>query len=228
MQNGTWIVRHRATALKEPVAIAGSPGLRSIGKLAVDNLIAKTHAELAADLYSTHLPTIYETKPSYAAHPALPGTAGVIIEKGEADLPKVQFYTSPEPPLILCKGYHANFQGQYEVAEKVLDFMVENGVKRLIVVAGFGSKEKEKGVCCAATNAELLREMKEKYGVDIGYKGPFMGFSGLVFGMAKRRGIEALCLFAATEPKEDDLEFPDQEAAQRALSKLNQILGLHE
>ena len=133
--------------------------MRSIGKLAVDNLIVKTHAELAADLYSKHLPTIYETKPSYAAHPALPGTAGVIIEKGEADLPKVQFYACPEPPLILCKGYHANFQGQYEVAEKVLDFLVENGVKRLIVVAGFGSKEKERGVCCAATSAELLGEM---------------------------------------------------------------------
>jgi uncharacterized protein len=227
MQNGTWIVRHREPNLKEPIAIVGSPGLRSIGKLAIENLAARTHAELAADLYSTHLPTIYETKPSYAAHAALPGTGGVIIEKGDMDLPKVQFFTCPQPELILCKGYHANFQGQYIIAEKVMDYLLENHVKRVIVVAGFGAKEQAKSICVSATSPELLNEMKEKYHLCISYKGPFMGFSGLVFGMAKRKGIEAMCLFAATEPKEDDLEFPDQEAAQRAIDKLSQILNLH-
>ena len=40
--------------------------------------------------------------------------------------------------------------------------------------------------------------------------------------------MEALCLFAGTEPKEDDLEFPDKEASDRALDKLNNILGFHE
>jgi len=55
-----------------------------------------------------------------------------------------------------------------------------------------------------------------------------MGFSGLVFGLSKRKGIEALCLFAGTEPREDDLEFPDKEASDRALDKLNQLLGFNE
>jgi predicted ATP-grasp superfamily ATP-dependent carboligase len=38
--------------------------------------------------------------------------------------------------------------------------------------------------------------------------------------------MEALCLFASTEPKEDDLEFPDKEASDRALDTLNKILGI--
>jgi proteasome assembly chaperone (PAC2) family protein len=221
----TWITSRRPVSLDSPVAVVGSPGLRSIGKLVVEKLIAQTHAELAADLYSTHLPTIYETRPSYAAHPSLPGTGGVIVEAGQPDLPKVQFYTSTAPPLILCRGYHANFQGQYEVAEKVMEFLSENGVKQVIVAAGFGFKEKK--VFCAATDPETIREMKEKHDIDIGYKGPFMGFSGLVFGAAKHKGIPALCLFSSTEPKEDDLEFPDEEAADRCLAKLNLILGVH-
>ena len=226
MEKAIWIERRSDVKLIEPIAVVGSPGLRSIGKEVVDSLIVKTKATLFADMYSTHMPSIYETKPSYAADPMLPGMGGVIVESGEADFPKVQFYACSTLSLIITKGYHANFEGQYQVSIKVLDFLAENHVKKIIVVAGYGSKDKK--ICCAATSKELVSEIKEKYSIDIGYKGPFMGFSGLIFGLSKRKGIEALCLFAGTEPKQDDLEFPDKEASDRASDKLNKILGFHE
>jgi proteasome assembly chaperone (PAC2) family protein len=226
MKKGTWIERHGKVELIEPIAVVGSPGLRSIGKLVMESLIAKTNAKLIANLYSTHMPSIYETKPSYAANPMLPGTGGVIVESGEADFPKIQFYACLTPSLIITKGYHANFEGQFEVAIKVLDFLAENHVKRIIVVAGFSSKDKK--ICCAATSKELVAEIKEKYCIDIGYKGPFMGFSGLVFGLSKLKRMEALCLFAGTEPKEGALEFSDKEASDRALDTLNKILGFNK
>jgi len=223
MENDIWIKRYGKPELPEPVAVVGSPGLRSIGKLVVESLISETKAELIAELYSTHMPSIYETQPSYAAHPALPGFGGVIVESGSLDLPKVQFYACTQPPLIIVKGYHANFKGQYTVAEKVVAYLTENNVKRLVVIAGYGTKDKK--ICCAATNQEMIQEMKQKFNIDIGYKGPFMGFSGLVFGLAKTNGVEAVCLFAGTEPKEEDLEFPDKESSERALQLLRQILG---
>jgi proteasome assembly chaperone (PAC2) family protein len=226
MEKETWIEHRGDAELIEPIAVVGSPGLRSIGKLVMESLIAKTQATLIADLYSTHMPSIYQTKPSYAAHPMLPGKGGVIVESGEADFPKVQFYACSTPSLIITKGYHANFEGQYEVAVKVLNFLAENHVKRIIVVAGYGSKDKK--ICGAATNKELVAELKEKYGIDIGYTGPFISFSGLVFGLSKRIGMEALCLFAGTELKEEDIEFPDKEASDRALDKISKILGFHE
>ena len=226
MEPETWIERRGDIELVEPVAVVGSPGLRSIGKLAMDTLIAKTKATKIADLYSTHMPSIYETKPSYASNPTLPGIGGVIVESGKADFPKVEFYAATAPSLIIVKGYHPNFDGQYEVALKVLDFLAENHVKKILLAAGYGSKERK--ICCAATNKEWIAEMKEKYEIDTGYKGPFMGFSGLVFGLSKRKGIEALCLFAGTEPKEEDPEFPDKEASDRALDKLNMILGFNK
>jgi proteasome assembly chaperone (PAC2) family protein len=224
MENAVWIKKYAAIELNEPVAVIGSPGLRSVGKVAVEKLVAETQAKLTAELYSTHFPSIHETRPSYAADPALPGIGGVIVEAGSADLPKVQFHACANPPLILVKGYHANFQGQYDVAAKVVDILREMHVKQIIVVAGFGSKDKK--VCCAATNPELIREMKEKYDIGVEYKGPFMGFSGLVFGAAKQKGIDALCLFSGAVPAEEDLEFPDPEASERALVKLRAILGL--
>ena len=224
MERDIWIERFAKPKLHEPVAIVGSPGLRSIGKLAVDSLIALTKAQPLADMHSTHLPSIYQTTPSYASHPSLPGMGGSVIESGSVDLPKIQFYSSKNPSLILVRGYHPNFEGQFKVAEKVVDFLAEAGVKRMIVIAGFGSKEKK--ICCAATTQKALDEMKEKFGVGTGYKGPFMGFSGLVFGLSKLRDIEAVCFFAATEAVEENLEFPDKEASESVVTLISKILDL--
>ncbi len=223
-QKDIWMTRYEMPKLVEPIAVVGSPGLRSIGKLAVDSLVAHTKAQLIAELYSTHLPSIYQTMPSYAANPLFPGSGGAIIEHGNVDLPKVQFYACSNPSLILVRGYHPNFEGQYNVADNVVSFLSEKGVKKMVVVAGYGSKDKK--VYCAANDPKLISEMKEKFEIGIGYQGPFLGFSGLVFGLAQLKSIEALCLFAATTPKEGDLEFPDQEAADRVLEKLRKILNL--
>lgn len=223
MDKGVYIKHYSAPELDNPVAIVGSPGLRSVGKLVVDNLISKTNAKLFAELYSPYLPSVYETKPSYAAHPAFPGGGGAITSLGELDLPKIQFYFCDTPELIIVKGYHPNFSGQYVVAEKVVALLAELKVKRMVVVAGFGSKDKK--ICCAATNQQLLDEMKEKYEIGTAYKGPFMGFSGLVFGLTKLKNIEAICLFSSTQPKEDDLEFPDNDASERVIDKLKQIIN---
>jgi hypothetical protein len=118
-----WIKTYSSPKLVEPVAIVGSPGLRSIGKLVVDSLIAKTKAQPIADLYSMHQASIYQTAPSNAADPALPGMGGALVEAGSMDLPKVQIFASVDPPLIFTLGYHANFAGQYLLAHKVIEFL---------------------------------------------------------------------------------------------------------
>jgi proteasome assembly chaperone (PAC2) family protein len=223
MENGIWIKHHAKVELESPMAVVGSPGLRSIGKLAIDQLSADAKAELIAELYSTHMPSVYETKPSYSAHPALPGFGGIIVEAGKFDFPKIQFYGAKNPSSVFVRGYHSNFEGQYTVAQKVVAFLSELQVKRMIVIAGYGSKEKK--ISCAANSQKLVDEMKERYQIEIGYKGPFMGFSGLVFGLAQLRKIDAVCLFAGTQPNEQDLEFPDNEASARVVETVNRILG---
>jgi proteasome assembly chaperone (PAC2) family protein len=223
-ENDVWIEPHKRIESVAPVAIVGSPGLRSIGKLVVDSLIAEMRAQLIAQLYSTHLPSIYQTAPSYAANPLYPGVGGALVSSARADLPSIQFYSCSVPELILVVGYHPNFEGHYDIAETVLRLLSEHHVKRMIVVAGYGSPVKN--VVCAANSCSIISEMKEKFNIGVGYEGPFMGFSGLVFGLAERKNIEALCLFAATTPTEDDLEFPDNEASERVLEKLRTMLKL--
>jgi len=225
MEESTWIKQYKKVELNEPMTVVGSTGMRSIGKLVVDYLIKQLKPQLMAELYSTHFPLIYQTKPAYSPHPELPGIGGVEIEFGEVGLPRVQFYAHAHPPLIITKGYNANFSGQYEVAGKVVDFFKELRVRRIVVVAGYGSKEKK--VCCAATCEKIIDEIKNKFQIEVDYKGPFYGFSGLVFGLAGLRSIEALCLLVSAEPVPTDPEDPDEESSQLLLNKLNQILNLH-
>jgi proteasome assembly chaperone (PAC2) family protein len=210
--------------MTELVGIVASRGMRSIGIIAIDYLIKKLQPRLIDELYSTHFPLIYETQPSYAAHPDYPGTPGIWLQKIGAALPKVEFYLSLSPRLLLTRGYHANFQGQYEVAERVLDIYQKHDVKRLFVLAGYGVGEGE--VCCAATDLELLEELK-KHGIGTGYEGPFMGFSGLVLGLAKLRGIKGACLFGRSRPSIEDPEYPDPQAAKKVLETLNRVLDLN-
>jgi proteasome assembly chaperone (PAC2) family protein len=222
MEPDIWIETWKEAELKKPIAIVGSSGLRSIGKLVVDKLINELRAELMAELYSTHLPLIYHTKPSYMSHYSLPGVGGVAVHKGQVNLPKVQFYMSSFSSVIIVKGYHANFAGQYDVAERVMHFLKQCGVKRIIVTAGYGSKTRK--VCCAATCKDIIDEMREKFKIGVDYVGPFYGFSGLVFGISKLKGIEALSLFAGTQPNLENPEFPDPDSSDMILDILRQII----
>lgn len=219
----TWVKYFEEPLVKEPIAIVGSPGLRSIGKLALEFLIKKFQPRLIAELYSEHFPTQHGTIPSYVAHPDYPGQAGVWIYKSQITLPKVEFYYLKDPELLLTKGYHANFQGQYEVAKKVLDVYEKFNVKRMIVLAGYGIGNKD--VCCAATDIELIKEMK-RYGIETEYEGAFYGFSGLVFGLGRLRGIRGVCLFGRTQPNPEDPEYPDPKVAKILLKKLSVILNI--
>lgn len=219
----TWIERYKRIEAEELTAIVGSPGLRSIGKLVVDSLVDKLRPELFAHLHSTYFPVIYQTEPSYAPDPRFPGLGGAWVKAGCVSFPKVEFFTCKSPPLIIAKGYHANFEGQYEVAEKVLDFLEKINVKKMIVVAGYIGKDKD--VCCAATDSKMIDEAR-KQGIETNYTGPFYGFSGLVFGLAKVRGIDALCLFGRTEPMAEDPQFPDENASKFVLKQLSRLLNL--
>jgi proteasome assembly chaperone (PAC2) family protein len=224
MLESTWIEFKKEKSFCNPTAIVGSPGLRSIGGLVIDHLVDTLKAELIAELYSTHFPIIYQTIPSYVSHPHLPGIGGVKIESGILDLPKIRFYSTSIPSLVITKGYHANFDGQYEVAEKVMDFFKELKIERIIVVAGYGMEGEE--VCCAATNKEIINDMRMDYELKVGYEGPFYGFSGIVFGLAKIAGIDALCLFAKTKPIPEKPDLPDEKASKILLRKLLELLNV--
>jgi len=212
----------REVKLSEPVALVGSPGLRSVGLIAVDHLIKKLSCDLFMELYSRSFPAEYTLAPSYIATPGLPGSGGVTVRDGTPVIPKVEFHSWREK-LVVVRGYQADFEGQYQVAETVADFLQGLGTRRMIVLAAHGRGGE--GVQCGATEGRLIEEMRT-YGVETGYEGPFFGLSGLILGMAKLRGVEGLALFGLTTPMPENPEFPDPVAAKTLLTKVSEILNL--
>jgi proteasome assembly chaperone (PAC2) family protein len=209
--------------LNQAVAIAASPGLRSVGVLSLEYLISKLNAKLFAELYSAHFPVIYETAPSYSTQPRVYGYIGVLIDSGEVKIPSVKFYIYGN--IVLVRGYQANFHGQWEVAEETVNLLHDIGVKRIIALAAYGVEGSQ--ICIAAVRKDLIREFSSKYMVDVGYKGPLMGFTGLILGVAYIKNMDALCLLSRTTPNPQDPEDPDPKSAQILTGKIVEILDLN-
>jgi len=206
-------------------AVASSPGLRSVGWGALATLTSKLNPILTAEIFSQNFPTHYDTVPSYLAKPEAYGMAGIQVEAGRLSLPKVKVYASPQLSLCLIQGYHANFYGQYEVAEAVVSLLEQFEVEWLYVLAGYALEGEP--VCCAASDRRLLEEAEKRFGLKPGYVGPFLGFSGLLAGLAAEKGIKVLWLFGKTTPNPEDPEKPDPEASENLYRKLCEILGVN-
>jgi proteasome assembly chaperone (PAC2) family protein len=210
------------SGISAKTAIAASPGLRSVGKIAVEYLIDELKPVLFARLFSHHFPSVHATIPTYLPSPDLPGDVGADLTP-EADIPSVDFFYEGKGGLIFVRGYQANFDGQYEVASHTIETLRGVGVDTVFVLAGHGLGGK--GVDVAATSRDLLCEMK-RFGLSTGYAGPFLGFSGLTVAMSALRGIQAVCLFSRTTPNLEEPESPDPEAARTLLDKLSEILKI--
>ena len=207
--------------LKEPIAIVGSSGLRSVGKIVVDELVKKADPRIFAELYSYGFPSVYYG-PSYLGAPS---AAGAKMAKGNvAHLPSVEFYAlRQKQDIIITSGYQAyNAPNQYVVADKVTDLFKKYHVKMVI---SLGAQVIEEGITGCATDTALLEEM-HKFGIKKTNVDSFIGFSGLVVAIGREKGLKGICLFANTTHNLADPEYPDFYAAKELLEKISEILGI--
>lgn len=204
----------KKTRLNNPVAIVGSPGLRSVGKLVIMKLVEMWKAELFARIYSPHFPAIY-LGPSYLYAPAIPGA---IYGVEGAELPCVKLYSRRN--VILVQGWQSQPDSQFEVADKVVEVLKEHGTRMIVGVGAHGSGGK--GVFFAATD-EKIASILSSQGMKPRESGEFYGFTAMVLGVGKLRGIPGFCIFGETSVA-PNLEQPDPDAADRVLHKLLELL----
>ncbi len=213
--------------LKAEYAIVGASGLRSVAKIVIQELIErlKPRPQLLLELYAYGLPGVYYGA-SYLASPSAPGVE--MGRGGVVKLPAVRFYhasvkSRKSREIIIVDGYQAyNSLNQYLVADKVAELLSNLHVRRLF---SLGAQTIEEGIRCCATDPHLLAEMR-RYGIERTRVDRFIGFSGLVTGMAHLRGIEGVCLFGCTSQSTADPEYPDHSAAAELMVKLSEILEL--
>lgn len=201
--------------LKEPILIEGLPGVGNVGKLAAEHLLDQIDAVKFADIYSKHFP------------PQVVVDDMGIIKLVNNEL----FYSKGEgvrPDLILLVGDYQGLtpEGQYELSDHVLEIAKKFGVKTIFTLGGYGIGKmvEEPRVLGAATDEELVEQMKEK-GVVFSRGEPgsgIVGASGLLLGLGKVYGLKAVCLMGETSGY-----FVDPKGAESVLRVLADIINVN-
>jgi uncharacterized protein len=205
---------HQHIEAKEPILIAGWPGMGNVALGAVDYLRRKLEATLFAEI-----------EPIQFFIPE-----SIIIEDGLArlpELPKNIFYFSPPSGIIIFES-DAQISGQngIHLMNIILDFARQMCVRQIFTGAAFPMpvSHRERSVIYGVANKPNLRDSLLKHRVKIMDNGQVSGLNGLLLGYAALRGIEAACLLA-TMPHYA-ISFPNPKASRAIVSILSRMLGI--
>ena len=199
------------------ILICGLPGTAYIGKLSVDYLIQQLKAELVGEVYSKYFPPFV-----------------VIKEDGLVELLRNelhQFKSESGRTIVFLSGNSQAYspEGQYEIAEAVLEWAINNGVQRIYSVAAYVTERtfEAPNVYCTTTTL-ALREEAKVHGAQLLDNGIIGGENGIITGLAKKKNVEGVCLLAETHGYLTSTgEYViDPRAAKAALKVLTSMLNL--
>lgn len=196
--------------LKRPAFVGGLPGVGNVGKLAADHLIDETKSEKFAVIYSKHFPP-----------QVFVGDTGVIRQVNN------ELYYVKDPDMILLGGDYQGLtpEGQYELADVVLDVIEQFNTSRIYTLGGYGvGRMVDKPRVLGATTGEALVKEMKSYGIVFPKGEPgsgIIGASGLLLGLGELRGLEGVCLMGETAGY-----FADPKAARAVLEILTKILKI--
>jgi len=197
--------------LKNPIFIEGFPGLGMVGSIATKYLVKHLNAKKLAVMYSPHFP--YHV---------------IVSKKGGARLLRGEFYfwknTTGKNDIIFLTGdsQAQTIEGQFEVANSILDFVEKKKVETIITIGGYRSEiEGSPKVVAVSTNPALFERATKAKAVASEVGTPIVGTAGLLLGLAKFRKIDAVCLLGETRGY-----LPDPKTAKSVIAVLQGILGI--
>lgn len=197
--------------LKNPIFIEGLPGLGMVGRITIRYLVKQLKAEKLAYLYSPHFPYYV-----------------LVNKKGNIRLLHGVFYywrnKEGRNDLILFTGdsQAQTIEGQYEIAQCLLDFAMKHGVESIITIGGFRKEVGNTPETIAVSNkAEMIKKAVEAGALQSREGSPIVGVAGLLLGLAKFKNIPALCLLGETQGY-----IPDPRAAKSTLCVLKKLLNI--
>ena len=196
--------------LDDPVLVEGLPGVGHVGKLAVDHLLDEFDAQLLRRVHADEFPP------------------QVDVEDGVAELVAAEFHalSADGTDIVVLSGDHqaGSNPGHYRLTDRFLDVAASLDVARVVALGGIPTGElvDSRDVVGAVSNSDLIAEF-ETAGVEFRDDEPaggIVGVSGLLLGLAPRRGIEAGCLMGETSGY-----LVDPKSARALLEVLEELLG---
>ncbi len=172
--------------LETPIFVEGLPGFGNVGKIAAQSLIESTKAKVFAELYSPSFPDYV-----------------IVDADGTCRPPHYEFHTASTKKnqyIILTGDSQPSLEdllAHYHLCDQILDFAEKYGCKFIVTIGGVPIPSSGGEIYVAATSEKLALETVDKDSLIYG-KGRIMGATGLLLGLAKKRGWEGICLLGAT------------------------------
>jgi uncharacterized protein (TIGR00162 family) len=201
---------------RKSILICGLPGIAYIGKLSVDYLIRELQADLIGEVYS-----------SYFSPYVLIGKNGIVeLLRNELHFTEKK---SDKGIFFFTGNTQADSpEGQYYIVDKILDTSIDLGVERVYSIAAFLTDRsfENPSVYGTTTDLNLLKEIEE-YGVKPMKQGSISGMNGLIFGLAKIKGLEGICLLGETRGFQTTTGhyLVDAKATRAVLEVLTKMMG---
>ena len=197
--------------LNNPILVEGFPGLGMVGSIATKYLLKQLKAKKLAVLYSPHFP--YHV---------------LVDKKGSARLLRGELYLwkneTGENDFIFLTGdsQAQTIEGQFEVANSILDFAEKKNVETIITIGGYRNEvEGTPKVVAVSTNPVLLENALKAKALSSEAGTPIVGTAGLLLGLAKFRKLDAVCLLGETRGY-----LPDPRTAKSVIEVLQGLLGI--
>lgn len=189
---------------KDAVMLFGFPDVGLVGVIAASHLITELGLEEVAYVDSRLLPPI------------------IVLHEGLPHSP-IRIFGNHQ---ILLAVSETALQGEliYPIMHALVDWGRSKGVKMMISISGIPVQERqdldELRVFAAASNPETLKMVQDK-GIEILREGYMVGPQAIMLQYCSTIGLPALTLLAQCF-----FQYPDPEAAAKALEQLGNVTGI--
>ena len=228
------VIIYKEPKLENPVMVASWPGIGNIGIIAVDTLRNMLEAEELGEIepWDFFYPKKALIRNGELKDLEFPSTKFYFKRTGEKDL---LFFIGEEQPADGGRTY-AEGRKAYQMANLVIDVAQRFGCQRVYTsgaaVAPIHHTTRPK-VWAVPNNKGLIDEVKRYENTILmseiegrGGQGNITGLNGLLLGVAKKRGIEAICLMGEIPVYLQGFPFPYPRASKSVLEVLTAALGI--
>lgn len=225
---------YKEPELEKPDLIAGWPGIGNIGIITVDTLKGVLKAEELGEIepWDFFYPKKVSIKDGLLRDLQFPSNKFYFKRLKGKDL---IFFIGEEQPSQ--EGMYASGEKAYQIASLVLEVGLKFGCRRVYTsgaCVSLSHHELKPRVISVASSRKLLEEMKgypnvipisELGGRDEG-EGTITGLNGLLLAVAKKRGLESICLMGEIPDWLSRAPFPFPQASRSVLEVFARILGI--
>jgi proteasome assembly chaperone (PAC2) family protein len=228
------IVMSRRPEARDPILVAGWPGIGNIGVIAASTLRGALQAEEIGEIepWDFFYPRKLVVKDGEVTDLEFPANKFFFARAEKRDL---LFFIGDEQPAEGGQQYAVG-QKAYHMANLVLDVASEFGCRRVYTsgaavapmhhmsrsrVWAVPNSEALVGEFRSYPNTVLMSDMEARRGL-----GSITGLNGLLLGVAKRRGLEAVCLMGEIPVYLHGLPVPYPKGSKAVLEVLCAALGL--